>query len=191
MPQSFCAFVTEYTAFKEQTPTGYFDYWMKVYDAWQLGAFLSALPLSVYIEGIVSEFYPGLRTEPAEFKSQVDNVIALIQKAPVPDNVTRRCVGALARIKEKSTTQALKALANDGWLSPILVKAWGNIRHKSAHGHDITTSDADKQQLVDDTLKCLHLFYLLLFIRMRFTFEFQDLSTHDFPTTRLAFPSTP
>lgn len=184
-PESFRAFVAGYIEFTKQTPNGFFNYWIKVYDAWQLGAFLSALPLSVYVEGMIAEFFPEHRSEPEDFRAEVNEVIALIERSSIRADVAKRCVGALGRIKEISTTQALKTLAGEGWFKADLIKAWGNIRHKSAHGHDITASSEDQQKIADNTFACLHLFYLLLLIRMRFKHEFRDLSVRGFPKIRL------
>lgn len=184
----FADFVRNY-ATRLRAPSRYFGYWEKIHAAWKTGVFVAALPLSIYVEGVTKDFFPELQHEPPEFKVKVDKIIEHIRSSTLDQEVIDRCAGALQGIKSKSATKAIKSLQDQGYFSKYITDAWRSIRNSVAHGNDINNSEKELQALLDDTMKCLHLFYVLLFVYIEFRGEFIDYSTHGFPTTRLNLPS--
>jgi hypothetical protein len=116
-----------------------------------------------------------------------DTMVKHLDMADVGAELRTRGQGAVKGIKQKSVASALKKLAADGWFDEKLVPKWRNVRNTAAHAHDYTpTLDVEKQQAaMDDVMACLHLLYVLLFIRMRFAGEFADFSQYYFRRTRL------
>jgi hypothetical protein len=186
-PRPVVDFVCCYVELCAKLPNTYFGYWQKSFHAWQAGIAIAALPLAVYVEGIVKEFFPELMKETEEVIAAAERMAEHLADMDVPPNLLKRGVGALHGIKGKSPTSAMTKLAGEGWFDASLIKKWRTVRNKSAHGTDFTpTPDAEKQQeTLDGVLACLQLFYVLLFIRLRLPGEFADLSLHGFPQTRL------
>lgn len=189
--EDFVAFALAYAKLRQEHPNSYFSYWRMVFEAWQAGVFVAALPLSVYIEGVAQEFFPDEMQEDSAVVDAVEKVIECAKKCAGPSEVLNRCVGAIKGVRKKSPTAALKFLAQRGWFDERLVKQWRDVRGKSAHGADIAKiqEPVEMQTMLDDTLACLHLFYVLLMIRMRYSGQFSDFSRRGFPMSR--FPSSP
>ncbi len=186
-PKPLVDFVCCYVGLSAKLSNAYYGYWQKSFHAWQAGIVIAALPLAVYIEGIVKELFSDLMKETKEVIAAAEKMAEHLADADVPPILLKRGVGALHSIKGKSPTSALTKLAGEGWFDESLIGKWRTVRNKSAHGTDFTpTQDTERQQqALDEVLACLQLFYVLLFIRLRLPGEFVDLSLHGFPQTRL------
>lgn len=183
----FKTFVRSYADLCREQPNNYFGYWKKALDAWHAGIVVAALPLSVYVEGVVSEFFPDLMKESPGVINSIDALLDHIKAAPLDQDIVKRCTNIVGHMKGKSVTTALKQLAAEGWFDKRLITIWREVRNKSAHGNDMTRAQEHEkiQWVLDGVLGCLHLFYVLLLIRLNFDAEFCDLSTHGFPRIRL------
>jgi hypothetical protein len=187
-PASLNQFVQSYLALTAGGPTPFFGYWQKVFSAWEAGILVAALPISIFIEGLIKEFFPDLMNETPDVIDAADKMIAHLAAAPdVDPTLIGRGQNAIQGIKQKSPTSALKKLAAADWFEESLIGRWRKVRNSSAHAHEfIATEDTEEQQRsLDGVMACLHLFYVLLFIRAQFAGTFLDLSKHGFPPTRL------
>lgn len=188
MTREFKDFVQRYLKLCESSPNHYYAYWRNALGAWQSGILLAALPISVFIEGLIRDFFADLMHEGDATSQAIDAVVKHCKDAAVDEEILNRCVKAIERMKGKSVTTALKTLASRGWFDPLLVQAWASVRHKSAHGATIAKAQ-DRENLqtaVEGVMSCLHLFYVLLLIRMDYPGEFIDISIPGHPRTKLA-----
>ena len=187
-PKSLTEFVRSYLALTAIEPGPFFGYWQKVFSAWEAGIVVAALPVSIFVEGLVKEFFPDLMSETPEVIDAADKMVAHLATAPdIATTLITRGQNAILGIKQKSPTSALKKLVAEGWFEESLIARWRSVRNSAAHAHEFTaTADlAEQQKTMDGVMACLHLFYVLLFIRARFGGTFLDLSKHAFPPTRL------
>ncbi|RZL04438.1 MAG: hypothetical protein EOP36_00025 [Rubrivivax sp.] len=183
----FKEFIQRYVRLCSETPNGYFGFWEKVLYAWHSGLSMAALPLAVYIEGVVKELFPQLMTEEADVITAVETMAKHMQLAAVDPEVIKRCVGAVKGVRDKSVPAALKRLASEGWFDMALVRTWRDVRNKSTHGNDMTPAQGREeiQSVIDGVLGCLYIFYVLLLARIKFEGEVVNYSAHDFPKVRL------
>jgi hypothetical protein len=124
LPKPIVDFVCCYVELCAKTPNTYFGYWQKSLHAWQAGLAVAALPLAVYIEGIVKELFPNLMKETKEVIAAAERMAEHLADADVPPNLLTRGMRALQSIKGKSPTSALKKLAAEGWFDDSLIRKW-------------------------------------------------------------------
>lgn len=185
-PKAFEEFVRRYRLLCADYPNSYFGSWRKILDAWHVAIVTAALPICVYTESVVKEFFPAHMKETETVVTAVDGLVAYLETSGYPPHLISRAQGAVRGIKGKSVTTALKGLAAGGWFKEELVQTWQDVRHKSAHGNELVRDpEREAQSVLTAILGCLQLFYILLLIRIRFPEEFHDLSQERFPKVRL------
>jgi hypothetical protein len=162
--------------------------WESVLAAWDQGLFAASGPLSTSIESLLRTWFPErMREDNPAVIAAADALMKHLDTAPVEDALKARARNALAAIKGKSPSAALKSLARDGWFDAELEGAWRHVRNRLAHGGSIIQGEGaeELQKGLDSALRCLHLFYLLPLIRMQFAGWFFDHSKVGFPPARL------
>lgn len=190
---AFTEFLSRYIAFSRETHHSYFGYWQKLYSAWQAGLMVSALPIAIYLEGLVNEFFEPLTAEDPTVVKSVQYMIDVLDKLELDTAHRERIKGSVKNVANGSVARGLRHLAREGWFEPSLVKTWREVRNKSAHAFDFTQEQEHEkiQIVVSAVLACLHLFYVLLMIRINFRSIFIDLSQLGFPERKLLpLPST-
>ena len=187
-PEGFTEFVRGYVKLCEAGHTTYYGYWQKVFEAYQAGFSVAALPIAVSVEGLVNDFFPELRVETSEVVKAVSDMAKHLESSGVAAELVIRGQGALNSIKGKNVLAALKRLASDNWFDEALIWNWHYVRNKSAHGGNLTREQEREglQEVINKVFGCLQLFYQLLLIRMSYRGVFQDLAQHGFPPRELA-----
>jgi len=180
----FLEFLEAYIKFSLTCDHNYFGYWEKLHASWASGLAVAALPLAVYIEGIMKEFFPELMTVDAKLAEDVkltveaiDNLVGV--EAKLRERIRNRISGAA----RGTVTNGLRALAQRGCIGDHLVTSWQSVRHRSAHGNDFTQGQVAKfQEIVTGIYSCLRLFYELLYLKLEFSGHIIDYSEIGFPT---------
>jgi hypothetical protein len=147
-----------------------------------------ALALGVAVEGIVKELFPkagalcdGLKPKVRELRKHFEKWEGF-QDDATQAALLKRVQDMLGRILEVSTKSKLYALVNDKVVYEAHVKAWGELRNKSAHG--VTPGSRDHQELVDLCNQVTVLLYHLIFRAIGFDGGYLDYSTHGWPLKR-------
>lgn len=185
---SYIWFVTKYAEVAKSDNCPVYDSWLGIIAAWDQGLMATSLPLSIGVERMLRELFKDRMQEESTIRDAANAMAGHLATAPVGDQMKKRGRGALENIKRKSPSAALKALAAEGWFNVELEEAWRSVRNRSAHGSSIIAGEttAEMQAGLDNLLRCLHLFYALLLVHMRFPLPFVDHSTRGFPDT--SFP---
>jgi len=188
--RSHVAFVAAYAKVAHAGSCPFYDCWLSILAAWDQGLVASSLPLGVGVERMLRELFSNRMQEEPAVQAAADAMAQHLVSAPVDEQMKKRGRGALSSIKGKSPSAALKALAAEGWFRLELEAAWRAVRNRSTHGGSIIAGEttAEIQAGLDSMLRCLHLFYLLLLIHIKFSHPFLDHSTRGFPA--MSLPAT-
>lgn len=180
----FSKFLEFYIRFSLQNDHNYFGYWEKLHASWASGLVVAALPLSVYVEGVLREFYPELLKVDPKLQDEVDLTISVIDGLPDLDRaIKERFRNRIRGAARGTVTTGLRALSERGSIDKKLVTSWQSVRNRSAHGDDFTQEQVTKiQKLVSQIFSCLHLFYVLLYLKLGFFGYVVDYSTIGFPS---------
>jgi hypothetical protein len=180
----FLNFLKLYIEFGLKHNHNYFGYWEKLHASWASGLVVAALPLSVYIEGVVKEFYPTLMMADAALIDEINLTIEAVDNLIDMDSkIKERVRNRIRGIARGTITNGLRALAKQGYIGLNLVTSWQSVRHRSAHGDDFTQEDVIKiQKVVTGIYSCLHLFYELLHMKLEFSGYIVNYSKAGFPT---------
>jgi len=179
------AFVSAYARFCHEVESPFYDAWLHIVSAWEQGLMHAAFPLGVGIERLLRDLFADRMVETPPVLAAVEAMMTHLNSASVDLEMRKRGRGALGKIKGRSPSGALKALAAEGWIDESLGISWGAVRNRGAHGSSILKDETPEelQQGLDNLCRCLHLFYVLLLIRMGFTESFVDHSRRGFPLT--------
>lgn len=180
---SSIVFVGRYARFAYETDCPFFDSWLSIVPAWDQGLVAASLPLAVGVERMLRALFSELMKETLEVRTAAEAMAKHLESAPVDDAMKRRGKGAIQQIKGKSPSSALKALAQEGWFDVGLEGAWRAVRNPTAHGGTLIAgeSQTEVQEGLDNMLRCLHLFYVLLMVSLKFEGPFVDHSVRGFP----------
>lgn len=163
-------------------------YWHSIHNAWQASSSTASLPLSVSIEGLVNNFFSELRVEDNQAKEAALAAQTILDQLEVSKELKERLKGCVANVGKSSVKRALKVLEEQGFLTTSLVKSYGAIRNRAAHGVPAKLdSDEEVQLHVTQTFGCLSLFYRLLLIHLKYSGSIVDHSSIDFPTISVSF----
>jgi Protein of unknown function (DUF2934) len=141
-----------------------------------------ALALSVAVEGIVKHLFPKAGSLPEGLRPKVQDLRLHFKNwEGFKDEYTKnalwqRVQDMLGKILDISTKSKLHALATANAIYEEHVKAWGDIRNKSAHGE--MSGSENLQALVDLCHKVMVLMYHLIFCAVGFEGIYIDYSTH-------------
>jgi hypothetical protein len=181
-------FISAYAEYAQTPDFPFFDAWLSILAAWDQGLIASSLPLGVGVERMLRTLFTDKMEEERIVRDAADAMAKHLETAPVSEEMKKRGKGAISSIKGKSPSAALKSLAAEGWFSDQLEPSWRAVRNRAAHGSALISagqSAAEMQSGLDNMLRCLHLFYVLLLVYLKFSDEFTDHSVHGFPDTKL------
>lgn len=163
----------------------YFDYWENLHASWASGLAVAALPLSVYIEGIMKEFYPELMEVDDKVLVDIDLMIDIIENSDRVDKQTKiRMRERLRNGAKGSVMNGLRKLAEKGTIRAGFAQSWHHVRNRAAHGGNFNQEQplAKIQETVTHILSCLSLFYELLYLKLEFSGYIINYSKIGFPT---------
>lgn len=109
---AFTEFLSRYVAFSRETHHSYFGYWQKLHSSWQAGLMVSALPIAIYVEGLVNEFFKPLTAEDPTVVKSVQYVIDVLDKLELDIAHRERIKGSVKNVANGSVARGLRRLAS-------------------------------------------------------------------------------
>ncbi|WP_347258223.1 hypothetical protein [Methylocaldum sp.] len=142
---------------------------------------VQALTLSVSVEKLLMEEMKGLYDVSEDLVRNIRCASQLITESGALDAPFRkRTLGALGAMKNPRAKDVLAKLRQRGVIDGELIKTYGELRNKMAHGaHD---PDADIQDFFNQTNTVLVLFYQLVFLLMGYVGSYTDYGEYGYPT---------
>jgi hypothetical protein len=177
-------FLEKYIYYSLRNEHNYFGYWEKLHASWTSGLAAAALPLSVYVEGVVKEFYPELMVAEVHTTDEINTAIAAISNLSIVEKKIKDRVCSYLRNSPKGTVlNGLRTLVRQGCIDKQLAADWQYVRNRSAHGNDFTQEQVQSkiQEIVTGIFSCLHLFYELLHLKLHYSGYVINYSKIGFP----------
>ena len=141
---------------------------------------IEALTLSVSIESLLKEEMSKLYRISAELTKNICVAKELVQESEILDkDFKNRVVGVFSAMKNARAKDILFALRDNDLIDKELVKTYGDLRNKSAHGGK--SSGADLQNHFNRVSAVLVLFYQLLFLVIKYEGEYTDYGAYGYP----------
>ncbi len=141
---------------------------------------IEALTLSVSIESLLKEEMSALYKVSAELTKSICVVKKLVQESEISnEEFKNRIVGIFSAMKNARAKDILFELRDKDLVDKELVKIYGDLRNKSAHGGK--SSGADLQNHFNRVSAVLVLFYQLLFLVIKYEGEYTDYGAYGYP----------
>ncbi len=142
---------------------------------------VEALTLSVSVESLLKEELSDFFKIPPELTKNIRIVKEMVKESEILDeDFKNRIIGSLSAMKSARAKDILSALCDKGLIDKDLVKTYGVLRNKSAHGAN--SSDGDVQNYFNQISAVLVLFYQLIFLVIKYSGEYTDYGTYGYPT---------
>lgn len=142
---------------------------------------VEALTLSVSIESLLKEELSSYFKIPSELTKNICVAKEMIKESEILDeDFKNRIIGSLSAMKSARAKDMLFALRDDGLIDKELVKIYGDLRNKSAHG--AKNSGGDVQNYYNQISAVLVLFFQLVFLVIKYDGEYTDYGTYGYPT---------
>lgn len=142
---------------------------------------VEALTLSVSIESILKNELGHIYELSKDLEDNINCVSKLVQESEELNNHFReRILGSIGAMKNARGKDILFALRDNELIDKYLVKTYGELRNKTAHG--VRDSGADVQNFLNQTNDILVLFYQLVFLIIKYSGEYTDYGTYNYPT---------
>lgn len=141
---------------------------------------VETLVLSVSVESLLNNHFSNVMPEDPITATNIQAVEDLVNEAcSLDDGFRRRLKGTLASMKRPRAKDFLFHLRDQHLLNAGLVKAYGELRNKSAHGGDVNWGDF--QSHLDQCSAVLVLFYQLVFLRIGYTGQYTNYADYGYP----------
>ena len=125
-----------------------------------------ALALGVGIESLLNRDYPECGRPSIADRDEIERLEQHIADATLTDQIKKRALGAISRLKTTSAGTCLRQmLGHGGHVTADLIEAWTKIRNATAHGEEIAEPFEEIVNLCD---KAYVLFNVLIFNRIGF-----------------------
>ncbi|HGM5860425.1 hypothetical protein I5R11_17635 [Serratia marcescens] len=157
----FSGFIRCYVNFFSGKNDNFFNYWWKIYKSWAGSIENSALSLTVSIEGVLNEYFKSYMVTEEDFIDEAKKTKIIIEDLLIDERIKSRLVQNLNGAGRGTPKNALYKLVTKGVISKDLADCWVKLRSKSAHAVEINGNA--REQYIYDYMKCLELFYKLLF----------------------------
>jgi hypothetical protein len=142
---------------------------------------VEALILSVSIESLLREELNNFYKLSPELSTNICIAKKLILESDILDeNFKNRMIGSLSNMEKARAKDILFGLRDNGLVDKELVKIYGNLRNKSAHG--AKNSGGDMQNYFNQISAVLVLFFQLVFLIIEYNGEQTDYGTYGYPT---------
>ena len=146
---------------------------------------VEALTLSVSIESLLREELGDFYKIPPELSKNICVAREMVSESDILDEEFKnRMIGSLSAMKNARAKDILFALRDNGFVDKELVKIYGNLRNKSAHG--AKNSGGDVQNYFNQISAVLVLFFQLVFLVIKYNGEYTDYGTYGYPTKQFS-----
>lgn len=141
---------------------------------------VEALILSVSVETLLTTHFSNVMPADPDTERNIKIAKSLVNAAICLDESFRnRLIGSLATMKKLRAKDVLVYLRDRQLLEAGLVKTYGELRNKSAHGVDVNW--AELQSHLNQCGAVLVLFYQLVFLQIGYTGQYTDYATYGYP----------
>ena len=141
---------------------------------------VEALTLSVSVESLLKEEFGNILEKDELLIEQITKLKSLIKNTGELDkNFKKRIKGLLGGMPNPRAIDFLYWMRNQGLLEEDLVKAYGDLRNRAAHGEGVNW--ADIQVHINRCASVLVLFYQLIFLAIGYTGKYVDYGTYNYP----------
>lgn len=142
---------------------------------------VETLTLSVTIESLLKSELCHLYSIDDNLNRNIFCVSQLVRESGALDaDFRRRMLGSISAMKDARAKDILLILKQLNLIDEVLVKTYGKLRNKTAHG--VRDSGADIQNYFNQTSTVLVLFFQLVFLIIRYKGEYTDYGTYGYPT---------
>lgn len=180
--ESFTCFLEKYLINIDVPFSELFGFWHKINRAWQGGIENTSLSLGVAIEGIVKTYFIKLGMPDGEIIQQAEEAKQILKNMDLGQRIKDRLLGSIdGLLNNTSPKSALYKMAQDGLLNKSMPSAWDKLRNKSAHPDKTNQDLSAVQKDIDRFYTCIALFYMLLFIIIKYEGSYTDFSESGWP----------
>lgn len=145
---------------------------------------IQALTLSVSIEALLKSEMSHLHKPPFMLMEDIREAIRLIENSEdISPEFKSRIPGLLGGMNGIRAKDILNILSNLGLIDNELVKIYGTLRNKSAHGG--RGSGSDFQNYYNRISAVLTLFYQIIFLAIGYEGDYVDYGSYGYPTKTL------
>lgn len=142
---------------------------------------VEALTLSVSIESLLRKELSYFYNLPPELFNNICVVKEMLKESAVlDDDFINRMNGSLSAMKNARAKDILSVLRDRGLIDSKLVKIYGEIRNKSAHG--AKSSGGDVQNYFNQISAIQVLFFQLIFLIIGYDGKYTDYGTYGYPS---------
>lgn len=176
-------FVSFYIKSFSSAKSPFFGYWYRILDASNSGIENKALIVTTSIEGVLKGYFDEHGKPDSEILKDAKVAKPLIKSLAIGPRIKSRVLTSLGNLKGFSAKNALMNLKANGKVSEQMIGAWSDLRNKCAHADQLKREEI--QKFIDQTFCCIGLFYILLFIKIKYSGGLIDYSQYAWPYTFL------
>lgn len=142
---------------------------------------VEALTLSVSIESLLREELNSFYQASPALTKNICVAKELVEESKILDeDFKKRIIGSLSGMKNARAKDILFALRDIGLIDEALIRIYGSLRNKSAHG--AKGSGGDVQNYFNQVSALQVLFFQLVFLVIDYSGEYTDYGTYGYPT---------
>lgn len=180
--QSFSCFLEKYLMTIENPYSDLYGFWHKVNRAWQADIENASLSIGVAIEGILSSYFRELGLPDGEITKQANAAIEALDGIELGERIKERLLGSIGGLLSNSSPKGvLYNLAQSGVFKKSIAKQWVKLRNKSVHPDKLNEDPRAFQKYIDLIYSCISLFYILLFLIIKYDGKYLNYSENGWP----------
>jgi len=180
--QSFSCFLERYLIAIENPYSDLYGFWHKINRAWQADIENASLSLGVAVEGILSIYFRELGLPDDEITKQANAAIEVLNDIELGERIKGRLLGSISGLLNNSSSKgALYNLAQNGVFNKSIANQWVKLRNKSVHPDKLNEDPRAIQKYIDLNYTCIALFYILLFLIIKYAGQYLDYTENGWP----------
>lgn len=180
--QSFYCFLEKYLMAVENPYSDLYGFWHKVNRAWQAGIENASLSVGVAIEGLLSSYFRELGLPDDEIIKQAHTAIEKLNGVELGERIKGRILGSINGLLNNSSPKGvLYSLAQNGVFNKSIADQWVKLRNKSVHPDKLNEDPRAFQKYIDLIYSCIALFYILIFLIIKYDGKYLDYSENGWP----------
>lgn len=180
--QSFSCFLEKYLMAVENPYSDLYGFWHKVNRAWQADIENASLSVGVAIEGLLSSYFGELGLPDDEITKQAHTAIEKLNGVELGERIKGRILGSINGLLNNSSPKgALYNLAQNGVFNKSIADQWVKLRNKSVHPDKLNEDPRAFQKYIDLIYSCIALFYILIFLIIKYDGKYLDYSENGWP----------
>jgi hypothetical protein len=187
---SVVSFINAYLGKFNDTWNDYFLFWYKINSVAEGYPEVLSMVLSISIEGIINSFFDYTRQNSSiknEHKIQAKNLVESIENQALRSKILNAINYANINGMKKQLEMVLDDNKINTKFRKSLVKAWTQLRNDCAHANKIYLKDDTKFEEHNKLQKqTFTLFYILLFIVLKYDKTFFDYSCEQYPLKNIS-----